>query len=192
MDSTMLRHIHAKGARARRGLLALAIALGTTGAGSAAWAATIASWTFETSQPATAGPHAAEVGLGSASGLHAGASTYSSPAGNGSAHSFSSNAWAVGDYYQFQVSTTGMQGVIFSWDQTASNTGPGHFQLQYSTGGPFTNFGGVITVGANLNPPGFWNATTSFPDYTHSVDLSSVTALNNAASIILRLSMADT
>ncbi len=37
----------------------------------------IADWTFETSQPATAGPFAPEIGLGSASGLHAGAATYS-------------------------------------------------------------------------------------------------------------------
>src|SRR5438552_17437540 len=68
----------------------------------------IADWTFESSLPAGS-PGAgvwitnisAEIGSGTASGWHAGASTYTSPAGNGSAHSFSSSLWAVGDLYQF-------------------------------------------------------------------------------------------
>src|ERR1700742_1621680 len=54
-----------------------------------AHASIIADWTFETSQPVTAGPYSPEIGAGSASGSHAGASTYSTPAGNGSAHSYS-------------------------------------------------------------------------------------------------------
>src|SRR5271165_4431061 len=87
---------------------------------------TIADWTFETSQPATAGPFNPEVGAGSATGSHAGAAVYSTPAGNGSSHSFSANTWAVGDYYQYQVSTVGDSGTIYlSFDQTSSSTGPG-------------------------------------------------------------------
>ncbi len=66
----------------------------------------IADWTFETSAPVTAGPFSPEIGAGSASGFHSGTTTYSSPVGNGSSHSFSSNGWSVGDYYQFQVSAT--------------------------------------------------------------------------------------
>src|SRR5690242_3123267 len=88
-----------------------ALALSLTCAGSVVRAATIATWTFETTAPATAGPFAPEVGAGAATGFHAGATTYSSPAGNGSAKSFSSNTWAVGDYYQFQVSTLGQQDI---------------------------------------------------------------------------------
>src|SRR5690349_21798851 len=71
----------------------------------------IADWTFETSVPTTAGPYVAEGGVNAAtsfaSGLHAGASVYSNPAGAGSAESFSSTAWAIGDYYQFTSSTIG-------------------------------------------------------------------------------------
>ena len=114
---------------------------------SAAHATTIATWTFETSQPGVVdGPAApgagiyitnitAEVGTGTASGLHAGAATYSSPAGNGSSHSFSGNTWAVGDFYQFAVSTVGAQNIQVSYDQTSSGTGPGQFYLAYSTDG---------------------------------------------------------
>src|SRR5262245_50023603 len=98
--------------------------------------AQIASWTFETSMP-TGTPGAgvwitniaSEVGSGIASGLHVGAVTYSNPAGNGSAQSFSANAWAVNDYFQFVVSTIGYSGLGVSFDQTSSATGPGRFTL---------------------------------------------------------------
>src|SRR4051794_2744650 len=70
--------------------------------------AQIAKWTFETSAPVvTPGAGiwvtnvAAEIGTGIASGFHAGNAAYTSPAGNGSSHSFSANTWAVGDIFQF-------------------------------------------------------------------------------------------
>ena len=49
------------------------IAIGVIGLGLAggAQADTIATWTFESTLPATAGPFAAEVGTGSALGSHA-------------------------------------------------------------------------------------------------------------------------
>jgi hypothetical protein len=156
-------------------------------------ATTIADWTFETSQPATAGPFAPELGAGAATGSHAGAAVYSSPAGNGSSHSFSSNTWAKNDYYQFQVSTVGLSNIMFSWDQTSSNTGPRDFQLQYSTDGTsFTNSGSVYSVLANAAPNPPWNATTSSPIYSFTSDLSSISALNNQPAVYIRLSMADT
>src|ERR1700744_5961826 len=100
---------------------ASAVLLGLSSVG--AQAATLATWNFETSQPLTAGPLAAEIGTGSALGHHASAAAvYSTPAGNGSSHSFSSNNWSVGDYYQFSVSTLGDTDVSFSWDQTSSST----------------------------------------------------------------------
>src|SRR5262245_19793198 len=101
------------------GLLAAAL-IGTL----SAQAQILPRWTFETSIPVTAGPIAAEVGTGNASGLHAGAAVYSSPSGNGSLHSYSANVWAVGDYWQFQSSSTGNSGLNLSWDQTSSATGP--------------------------------------------------------------------
>ncbi len=116
---------------------------------SAAQATTLATWTFETSLPAgTPGANTyitnleAEVGTGTASGLHAGAATYSNPAGNGSAHSFSVNTWAVNDFFQFAVSTLGAQNIILTYDTVSSGTGPRDFALFYSTDGvTFTQFG---------------------------------------------------
>ena len=137
--------------------------------------------------PATAGPFCAEVGAGAATGFHSGGSTYSNPVGNGSNESFSSNTWAVGDYYQFQVSTVGLTGISISWDQTSSGTGPRDFQLQYSTDG--TTFSPIVdySVFANASPNPFWNATTYEAMYTSVQNLSAFTALDNAASIYLRL-----
>src|SRR6185295_13795892 len=133
-------------------------------------ASTIASWTFETSAPTTAGPLTPEVGAGSATSSHTNATTYSSPVGNGSARSYSSNGWTVTgtptDYYQFQVNTTGYEDVTLSWDQTGSGTGPRDYILQYSTDGTnFTNFGSTYAVAINANPNPVWNSTTSSPIY---------------------------
>ena len=147
----------------------------------------IAGWTFETTQPASAGPFAAEVGSGDASGNHAGASTYSSPAGNGSLHSFSSNGWAVGDYYQFQVSTLGYADLSVAFDQTSSNTGPGEFRLTYSIdGSTFSDFT-TYSVLANASPNPPWNSTTNSSLYGFSFDLSSITTINDAENVYLRL-----
>ena len=152
---------------------------------------TLADWTFETSQPATAGPFAAESGLNAASsnasGVHVGAAVYSTPAGNGSAHSFSANTWAVGDYYQFTTSTVGFSAVQFQFDQTSSNTGPGQFQLEYSTDGTsFTNFGSFYTADPNV-APNAWSATVATTASTHNFDLSGITALGNLSLLYLRL-----
>ena len=155
-------------------------------------ATTIADWTFETTPPASSGPITADSGVNAgtaqATGSHVGVATYSSPAGNGSAHSFSSNNWAVGDYYQFEASTATYSNIEFVWDQASSNTGPGQFQLQYSTDGTsFTNFGSAYTVLANAAPNPVWNSSTSSSGYTTTDNLSSITGLNNAAEVYFRL-----
>jgi hypothetical protein len=144
-------------------------------------------WTFETSQPVTAGPFSPENGSGSALGFHAGAAVYSSPAGNGSLHSFSSSIWAVGDYYQFEVNTTGHTGVTISFDQTSSNTGPGGYNLSYSTDGVNFSLFTSYTVLANATPNIPWNTTTYNSAYTFNFDLSTITALNNQTTVFLRL-----
>lgn len=153
-------------------------------------AATIASWTFQTSLPMTAGPHSPEVGAGSATGVHStGVTTYTSPSGNGSTASWNSNNWTVGDYYQFQVSTLGLSGVMFSWDQTRSSSGPGfqnvtdpNFKLQYSTDG--TNFFDHVNY---LVPVVTWNNTTANPATQFSQDLSAITTLDNQSAVHFRL-----
>jgi hypothetical protein len=175
------------------GLRSITLLSAVLGASVTASASVIADWTFETSAPATAGPFNPESGAGQASGSHAGTSTYSSPAGNGSSHSFSSTNWAVGDYYQFKVSTTGLSNIDLTFDQTSSNTGPGNFQLEYSTtGSGFTNFGSAYTVLANSAPNPPWNATTGSSLYTITDDLSSITALNNAPAVYFRLADSST
>lgn len=152
-------------------------------------AATIADWTFETTAPTTSGPFAPEIGAGSATGYHAGASTYSSPAGNGSFHSFSSNTWAVNDYYQFQVSTAGFTGVTISWDQGSSNTGPKDFALQYSLDGTSFTTLSSYSVLANVLPNA-WNSSTYYSAYTFNPSLGSVA--DNQTSLYFRLINVDT
>lgn len=163
-----------------------AVLIGTSA--TAARAATLAAWTFETSVPATAGPHAAEVGSGSATGFHSAATVYSNPVGNGSVESFSSTAWSVGDYYQFQISTTGFEDIQIGWDQASSNTGPRDFAVQFSTDGTnFTNFGSDYAVLANASPNPVWNSTTSSALYSFTRDLSSIGAIEDAAAVYFRL-----
>ena len=71
----------------------------------------------------------------------------------------------------------------------SSGTGPGTFQLAYSTDGvSFTSIGTTYTVLDNgLAPNASWNATTANPVYTFSDDLSAITAIDNAATVYFRL-----
>jgi hypothetical protein len=152
-------------------------------------AATIANWTFESSIPTTAGPIAPEVGSGTGTSVHTVPNSFSNPSGNGSAESWNSDSWAVGDYYQFQVSTAGLSNVGFSWDQTRSSAGPGqpaptspNFRLQVSTdGSTFTN---VVDY---LVPALTWNSTTATAASQFSQDLSSFTQLDNQSTVYFRL-----
>lgn len=160
----------------------------------------ISLWTFETSLPlatdsATLTGVTAEGGVspGTASGVHASALTdYSNPAGNGSAESFSANNWAVGDYYQFQVSTIGFTGIGVSYDQISSSTGPGQFNFQYSTDGSlFTTVGSTYSVLVNAAPD-LWSSGIPVTTTSFFYDLSTVTALNNQAAVYFRLTDAST
>jgi hypothetical protein len=163
---------------------------------------TLANWTFE-SLPSTLsylpGANTAttnfyaegglQAGTAPANGLHVGAATYSSPSGNGSARSLSSQTWAVGDYWQFKVSTAGYQGINVSFDQMSSNTGPGTNKLMYSTDGiNFTQFGSVYQV---INDS--WTSSGTPKTTSHySFDLSSITDINNQATVFFRLVDAST
>jgi hypothetical protein len=168
-------------------ILALGCAVSLLGTGTSHASITIAQWTFETSVPATSGPFDPEVGGGSALGSHASSSTYSSTAGNGSSHSFSVNNWAVGDYWEFTVSTLNYSEITLSWDQTSSNTGPRDYKLAYSTDGSlFTDFATYIVLSyASPNPA--WSSSTTHSEYNLFADLSAITTLNNQANIYFRL-----
>jgi len=155
---------------------------------------TIAQWTFETSPPADLTDSAtisgilADVGTGTASGVHASASTdWSTPTGNGSANALSANNWTVGDYFEFNLGTVGYSGIGVSFDQTSSGTGPQDFTLQYSTDGfTFTDFASYVVL-ANASPNPTWNPTTGSSLYSYAFDLSAVPVLNNAANVSFRL-----
>jgi hypothetical protein len=167
----------------------------------------ISGWTFQTNPASlvvnnstTIGPIAADSGLlpGNASGVHASANTdWSSPTGNGSANALSTNTWAVGDYFQFEVSTLGYEGIKVSWDQTSSATGPGVFDFDYRVGnsGSFStaldNYG-VFPNQAASPGLGNWTAGTAISGYSTSVDLSGISAIDNQSTIQFRILMATT
>jgi len=133
----------------KRSLLAAAAGLA---ASSGASAAIVAAWSIPTAIPAaTTGSNytygAADSGDATAgtslSGFHQlAATTWSSPSGNGSPYSLSSNNWSVGDYYQIDVSTAGYSDISLAWDQTRSSTGPSSFRVDMSTDG--TNFTTIL------------------------------------------------
>lgn len=168
----------------------LAALIALAGLAHLADAALIASWTFETSVPATAGPHVAEGGANAAtsnaSGSHANATVaYTNPAGNGSNESYSADKWAINDYFQFTTSTTGFTGINIGWDQTSSNTGPRDFEVQYSTNGiNFTSLTTYQVLGNGVAPNAAWTAATNVPAYGFVAP--GAAALDNKASITIR------
>jgi len=153
----------------------------------------LANWTFETSSPSNFGPYAPEVGTQTATAqvrcVHASSSTsYAANQGNGSAKSFWSNTWAVGDYYEFRISTLGLSGLQLSFDQTSSGGGPRDFKISYSTNGgasfsDLRTYAVPVSAGAAI----VWYPSPVNPASSLSFDLSSFGALNNQSSLILRL-----
>jgi PEP-CTERM motif len=165
-------------------------------------AQTIADWTFQTSASTnniigtgftpgtTQSGILADIGTGTANASHAASTTaWSIPVGHGSANAWSANNWAVGDYYEFSVSTLSLAGIGVSFEQASSSTGPGSFTLQYSTdGASFTNFANYTVVamsGANSWSNNVAGAGETASEYSY--DLSSVTALDNQSAIYFRL-----
>jgi len=153
-------------------------------------AALITQWNFEGSTTPTDQNNSsmspivsASTGTGEASGVHVSPATdWSTPPGNGSDNSFSSNNWAVGDYYQFSTSTSGFEDITLSWAQTSSGTGPGQFTLAYQVnGGGFTDSHDYTVL------PLSWSSGAAVSDSNFNVDLSAITALVNAPTVNFRL-----
>ena len=188
---------------------ALAVAAGISMAlAGAASAQLIAGWTINTALPV--GPDlpiqasytygAAEDGAlaGSAStslfGVHANVeSVWTSPAGNGSQYSLSSNRWASGDYYQVDLSTSGFSNIAVSWDQARSSTGPQFFDLMYSVDGGanwVTALAGyeVLRSGGG-GAPGTWSSSTYDPQYTSTFVFG--TELDDQATVSIRFMAAS-
>lgn len=180
----------------------VAASLITAGAVSmSASAALVAGWSMPTAvAAATTGSNytygAADLGEVTAgtslSGFHtASATTWSSPAGNGSAYSLSANNWTAGDYYQVSLSTTGYaEAITLSFDQTRSSTGPAAFTVLMSFDGG-TNFTAVLAsyavAQAGLAGSGTttWNSVTNQAGFTTTI--SGISAAAGQASVIFRI-----
>ena len=121
----------------------------------------------------------------SLTGVHAAATTvWASPAGNGSAYSFSSNGWAIGDYYQVSFAATGYQDLSVSWDQARSSTGPATFKFQVSiNNGSFTDVVPSYTVGVSTSPNA-WTSATYYSSFTSTQALAA--GANDAANVRIR------
>ncbi len=153
----------------------------------------VANWTMISSLPSLNGPVGATYDFGAADaggnatgsmlrGVHASASTvWTAPAGNGSAQSFSSTNWAIGDYYEIKASTLGYTSVALDWSQTRSSSGPGTFKVDMSIDGgtTFTTVLASYTVGANS-----WSSTsTSAPSKFTIADLPTAA---NLGTVVFR------
>jgi hypothetical protein len=108
----------------------------------------------------------------------AAATAYTSPAGNGSQYAFSSNNWAIGDYYEASFSTAGFTDISISWDQARSSTGPVEWELLVSSDGGL-NFTSIISYtvlqSGGGSAPGTWSVATYNPIYTQSLTLADST-----------------
>jgi MYXO-CTERM domain-containing protein len=120
----------------------------------------------------------------------ANATSYTSPAGNGSQYAFSSTVWKAGDYYQASFSGTGYSGLSFAWDFTRSTTGPATWTVIMSVDGG-SNWSTLIATytpivnSATPTGAGTWNTSTYIAAYTSSIALGA--SADNASSIIVRV-----
>ena len=179
----------------------LVAVVAATAVATSASAALVAGWTITTAFPTGAGnvPMGVTYTVGAANeglqttgselrSVHSlAAATYTSPTGNGSEFSFSSNNWSIGDYYEARLSTLGYSDISISWDQTRSSTGPATFELVMSTdgGANFTTLLASYTVlqSGGGGAPGTWSTTTYNPIYSLN---QAAAAADNQADVIFR------
>lgn len=190
------------GTRLKARMLCLGAAAALAAAATAGRAATVTGFTFEnvtvgsaagTTPSVTAGGSGSSVNsdlgvvAGTVTALHASNLTvYSTPAGNGSAKSFSSNNWGIGDFYQINTNTSGVTGVQLLFDQTSSGTGPAGFKVSYSTDGgtSFTDLpGGSYTI----NPAVAFSSGTENPNVPPRFLFSFNGALDDVPNAVIRL-----
>lgn len=162
---------------------------------SSAGADLLCGWTMATAVPAgTVGTSynygAANQGVSATGSMlsssHTAAVTaYSSPAGNGSQYSFSSNNWTTGNYYQFAFDATGFSNIDVSWDQTRSGTGPAGWSMQMSGdgGATFSTLASYTVIQAGLAGTN----TTSWGVATNQAGVFSnlvITPFGNGAMVV--------
>lgn len=156
----------------------------------AASGAIVANWTFETSQPASAGPHNAEAGVAAGAASQAlrtvdsggTPNTSGGMPGNGSAWSFNSRPWRTDDTLRFRTDTTGYTAITFQWCWARSDAdAPGQFALEWSTNGSSWSFLNNQNVGIAT-----WSAAT--PNANSCVGPIAMPAgLDNQANAFIRL-----
>jgi len=153
-------------------------------------AAIIANWTFETSQPANAGPHNAEAGVAAGASSQALRTVDSGGTpivsggmpGNGSAWSFNSRPWRTDDTLQFRTDTTGYNAITFQWCWARSDAdAPGQFALEWSTNGSSWSFLNNQNVGIAT-----WSAATPNPNSCIG-PIAMPAGLDNQANAFIRL-----
>jgi MYXO-CTERM domain-containing protein len=116
--------------------------------------------------------------------------SYTAPAGNGSAYSFSSNVWKAGDWYQVAFSTVGYTDVSFSFDMTRSSTGPATWIIEMSSNGG-TSFSTLvatytpIVAGATGSGTTAWNSGTNQSVFTTTLSLGA--SADNTGGMIVRI-----
>ena len=188
-----------------KSLSSLLIASAVIATASAASAEVIAGWSMPTAvAAATTGTNytygAADLGAltsgTSLSGFHAAAAAvWSSPTGNGSNYSLSSNNWATGDYYQVSMATTGYSDISVSWDQSRSSGGPASFSLTMSTdgGANFTTLLASYTV-VSAGFAGTGTSAWSPPSYQTGFTTTTIVGISaaNKGNILLRFNSLTT
>jgi hypothetical protein len=179
----------------------------TTAVAGAASADIVVGWTINTAFPTGAGnvptgttytpPNPAGAGLAETGANIAGsqlravkslaASTYTSPAGNGSQYAFSSNNWTTGDAYEVRFSAVGFTDLSVSWDQARSGTGPAAFRLLVSVDGGIS-FAEIMSYtvlqSGGGGSPATWSSTTYNPLYSNTASLGA--AANELGLVIVR------
>lgn len=174
--------------------------------------AQIASWNFEPFLGADTNP-SPNIGSGSASIVNGGGGTIGTPgvfqrtgmagSGCGTQNGSALGAWAFEPFApgstnesngaQFNVSTVSYQNIMLTWDQRFSNTSPNTVRLQYTTdGSTWTNFvmtsaNTTICAGSSINSNGCFENNTGDVYRRISVDLSSITTINNNVNFGVRM-----
>ena len=153
----------------------------------------VAGWTFQNSAfiSSTVGSQTftyPQTGTTTAfTGFHADARTkWYNNVGNGSSSAVNSDYWAIGDYYQASLSTTGYTGISLNFDMTRSASGPQNFKVDISTNGgsSWSTVGTVVVLQNGAAPNSSWNSTTYQAAYTTT--FSGISAADNQASLLIR------
>lgn len=143
------------------------------------------------------GPMSADIGTGSLYGVNPSTQTnpqmnFASGFGNGSPKALAVGGFDLGDYYRFDVPTTGIKSILVSFNQVSVFAHPNRFSLAYSLNG--TNFSTFTTYAVGSGSGSGWvgSASATSTDQVFSFDLSAITGLNNDPNAQFRIVDADT